>query len=583
MTRYIGVATDDMDSNVLRQQLASQDLTGSGAGRIGYDGETVEQALDKAKAFPSYAELRAYSGMAEVIHITNPGIEGFFQEVGSVSPVDNAGTMIVDAAGRLWQRIFNGPVSAMWFGAVGDGAANDTIAIQAALDSGAKVVRLPARKASSGLYKITQSLRFKFGGQQIVGDGIAGTTLIAATGSQDGLICQGLSSCGISFLKLAGSGNTAGELINVYDSTGFNANDIRIESGFNGITFNRVNNCKVERFVIADLTGQHGVLFSGDTTFKSDVVNLINGQISHFSNSSIYAVHWQSYAHSMSLENVRIIRGGRGLFCENSSGVSAANSYPSFLQMVACEFDFQQLECLRLDCMQDAWVANLYAHGSFAESNIFISDQCKGVRLSIPRSASAFKHGLYSAARAFEIIGGEFWSNSQASSGTYDGIRIGATARGVKVMGVISGDADNDSASRQGYGLNIEAGASRLQYIGNGFEGNVTGTVNSQNDQSYEVGGSYRHSWKNMNGTHFEVGGSTPGVVNSIRAVGSSAGAQVQLLAQGSDANVDFQLSPKGTGNVRFGSLTASADAPITGYIIIKDAGGTQRKIAVIT
>src|SRR4051812_2218785 len=117
MTRYIGVATDDMDSNVLRQQLASQDLTGSGAGRVGYDGETVETALDKAKAFPSYAELRAYSGMAEVIHITNPGIEGFFVETAAVSPVDDSGILIVDAAGRAWRRVFEGDVYPEWFGA----------------------------------------------------------------------------------------------------------------------------------------------------------------------------------------------------------------------------------------------------------------------------------------------------------------------------------------------------------------------------------------------------------------------------------------------------------------------------------
>lgn len=148
MTRYIGVATDDMDSNVLRQQLGSQDLTDSGAGLVGYDGETVEQALDKAKAFPSYAELRAYSGMAEVIHITNPGIEGFFVETGAVSPVDNGGTSIVDAAGRLWGRVFSGPVNVFWFGASGDGATDDSARIQAAINfvssrPGGGVVLLP--------------------------------------------------------------------------------------------------------------------------------------------------------------------------------------------------------------------------------------------------------------------------------------------------------------------------------------------------------------------------------------------------------------------------------------------------------
>lgn len=41
-------------------------------------------------------------------------------------------------------------------------------------------------------------------------------------------------------------------------------------------------------------------------------------------------------------------------------------------------------------------------------------------------------------------------------------------------------------------------------------------------------------------------------------------------------------FSIDGTGGVSFGTLTANADAAITGYITIKDAGGTTRKLAVI-
>ena len=180
MTRYIGVATDDMDSNVLRQQLASQDLTGSGAGRIGYDGETVEEALDKAKAFPSYAELRAYSGMAEVIHITNAGVEGFFVETASVSPVDNNGTRIVDASGRLWQRIYTGPVLPQWFGAKADGVSDDTAAIQSAItvvsQAGGGFVYLP-----QGTYLLSAQLSISTAAVRIEGASRFSTLLMQST------------------------------------------------------------------------------------------------------------------------------------------------------------------------------------------------------------------------------------------------------------------------------------------------------------------------------------------------------------------------------------------------------------------
>lgn len=81
--------------------------------------------------------------------------------------------------------------------------------------------------------------------------------------------------------------------------------------------------------------------------------------------------------------------------------------------------------------------------------------------------------------------------------------------------------------------------------------------------------------------TLFTVNGSAS-AVNGLTVFGSNAGTQPQLVAAGTDTNIDLQLTPKGSGNVRFGTFTASADAPVTGYITIKDAGGTLRKLAVI-
>jgi hypothetical protein len=77
-----------------------------------------------------------------------------------------------------------------------------------------------------------------------------------------------------------------------------------------------------------------------------------------------------------------------------------------------------------------------------------------------------------------------------------------------------------------------------------------------------------------------EAGSAT---VNYPDFIASLTNTPVQINASGGDTNIDLQLTPKGTGRVRFGTLTANADAPITGYIEVKDAGGTVRKLAVIT
>ncbi len=70
-----------------------------------------------------------------------------------------------------------------------------------------------------------------------------------------------------------------------------------------------------------------------------------------------------------------------------------------------------------------------------------------------------------------------------------------------------------------------------------------------------------------------------PGSALLLRSSGSGV---PQLLASGTTTNIDAQITPQGTGKVRFGTLVANADAAITGYILIKDEAGTLRKLAII-
>lgn len=48
-------------------------------------------------------------------------------------------------------------------------------------------------------------------------------------------------------------------------------------------------------------------------------------------------------------------------------------------------------------------------------------------------------------------------------------------------------------------------------------------------------------------------------------------------------ANIDLKLTTKGTGVVQYGTHSAIAGETVTGYITIKDAGGTTRKLAVVS
>ena len=105
-----------------------------------------------------------------------------------------------------------------------------------------------------------------------------------------------------------------------------------------------------------------------------------------------------------------------------------------------------------------------------------------------------------------------------------------------------------------------------------GSDASVNLTLNAKNSGSsvlFQVNG--------LNA--FQVSG-TGSLANRLRANGALAGAAPVLDAVGSDTNIDLSLTPKGTGNVRFGTYTGTILTP-TGYIEIKDSGGTTRRLLV--
>lgn len=84
------------------------------------------------------------------------------------------------------------------------------------------------------------------------------------------------------------------------------------------------------------------------------------------------------------------------------------------------------------------------------------------------------------------------------------------------------------------------------------------------------------HSFANIEFQVFGVGGS------SWLGIGSSTSAAPILSANGAASNIDIKLSPKGTGAVWVGAWTTNADAPVNGYITVKDSSGIVRKLATI-
>ncbi|WP_054955644.1 NosD domain-containing protein [Paenibacillus dakarensis] len=107
------------------------------------------------------AQLRSlkHSVLTNLYYITDHQQEGMFvyDPADTYSP-DNTGTVLVSAAGLRFKRIIeNNTVNIKWYGAKGDGEADDSAAFQAALDEavqrGRATVLVPA-----GIYRMTQEL-----------------------------------------------------------------------------------------------------------------------------------------------------------------------------------------------------------------------------------------------------------------------------------------------------------------------------------------------------------------------------------------------------------------------------------------
>ena len=155
--------------------------------------------------------------------------------------------------------------------------------------------------------------------------------------------------------------------------------------------------------------------------------------------------------------------------------------------------------------------------------------------------------------------------NTQGSSQTNQ-MRVAHTASAVNYVQV-TGSITNQGASALP-SISVQ-GSDATTYMGIGVKG-TTGYIafygaNATNAQVFRI--------KTTNASS---------TANFLEVTAGASGSAPVLGVSGTDTNIDLALTPKGTGVVQFGTYTATVTA-VAGYILIKDSGGTTRKLAVLT
>jgi hypothetical protein len=174
------------------------------------------------------------------------------------------------------------------------------------------------------------------------------------------------------------------------------------------------------------------------------------------------------------------------------------------------------------------------------------------------------------------------------SNGSQTNISFEIASLGTGAIQLATGGGISAGAFNQIRQLNVAHTASAVNFVQ--VTGAATGGIPIISAQGSNTNVSLRFQSKGASGFLFTTGAGTQFIVqniagtaiNQLQAQGSATGNAVTLSSVGTDTNIDLALTPKGTGNVRFGTYTADMTLIVQGYIEIKDSGGTIRKLAVI-
>lgn len=395
----------------------------------------------------------------------------------------NNGTIVVPTTpnGGFWKRSFDGPVNVRWFGARGDGATNDTTAIQAAINAvglvGGAVLIPPGTFCADNL---------TIGASRVTMTGVGKTSILAKNAGFNALITVG-PSAGVEnvvirdlMITTKAGVTPAGWGIFCNSSSSWLTLDsifmfgMAFGIGLEPVSPSQVHNALIRNCALNVITNQGVALFNCVDTFISDSGIFMNGYT-----AGSAGLQYDSGCDGLYTSNLIVTQGQTPIAIQNSNPGIANNQPPrhGFFSRTAADggstsaslgaWQIKDGHRMQLDlcwgASQQAGAAGFDIRGPARNIElvncIAIGNSQEGVRIS-------------DGASSIGVVGGEVVANSREAA-SFNGINV-INGRGIRIVGVrVTNDTADFGLGRQQFAISLGASAKDFLIQGCDLRGNV--------------------------------------------------------------------------------------------------------------
>lgn len=360
------------------------------------------------------------------------GLPGIITEAQDVTFLPNG----VGAVTRTVQDKLRDTVSVQDFGAVGNGVADDTLAIQNAVDAfptAGGTLYFPA-----GRYRVTDTITvlnkcvsFQGAGSGQLASITSGTYIeFDGIGTKNGLVfdnVDGASMRDIAIVAKAATRPTGGYLV-VYQGTssGFyhaTWDNVMVDGGYNGMWWKNGFFFHAYSCIWKNMNGDHVLLLNGASN-SNDVqaVTFVNCNIAAASTVPLSAattdvVVLDGFVASTKFSGCSILFGRHGLVQKNSTG----GDYPRFTYFANGGFENCQGDAIRLENGDHFMMANAYASVDGGRSRVMYVGPNFGGEITVAGSymRAGGRGGIWLEDGNAVITGNTIVNNNEASATQY--------------------------------------------------------------------------------------------------------------------------------------------------------------------